>query len=170
MPSECRYKEVSRLADNRGRQTCLAEDLFTGRRVVLKCGPLDSIRREAACLLSLSPGVGPRLLDLDWMGSGCLTLAREYLEGTTLDKAAGDLSALQIPALAQALCQKLAHLHRAGWVYADLKPENIVVTTDERGLSVRLFDFGFAHNRYAAKEEAPKQEAAKPEAAEEKAE
>lgn len=39
------------------------------------------------------------------------------------------------------ICEGLAHLHRAGWVHTDLKPENVLVGRDGE---VRLSDFGFA--------------------------
>ncbi|WP_063835292.1 serine/threonine-protein kinase [Streptomyces sp. NRRL S-118] len=39
------------------------------------------------------------------------------------------------------ICEGLAHLHRAGWVHTDLKPENVLIGRDGE---VRLSDFGFA--------------------------
>ncbi len=39
------------------------------------------------------------------------------------------------------VCLGLEHIHRVGYVHADLKPHNILVTSD---LRVRLIDFGFA--------------------------
>ncbi|MEW1614140.1 MULTISPECIES: serine/threonine-protein kinase [unclassified Streptomyces] len=39
------------------------------------------------------------------------------------------------------ICEGLAHLHRSGWVDADLKPENVLLAGDG---SVRLSDFGLA--------------------------
>ncbi|WRZ87008.1 serine/threonine protein kinase [Streptomyces sp. NBC_01022] len=39
------------------------------------------------------------------------------------------------------ICEGLAHLHRAGWVHADLKPENVLIGEDG---SVKLADFGLA--------------------------
>ncbi|MCX5583320.1 serine/threonine-protein kinase [Streptomyces erythrochromogenes] len=39
------------------------------------------------------------------------------------------------------ICEGLAHLHRSGWVHADLKPENVLLGADR---SVRLSDFGLA--------------------------
>ncbi len=39
------------------------------------------------------------------------------------------------------ICEGLAHLHRSGWVHADLKPENVLLGADG---SVKLSDFGLA--------------------------
>ncbi|MFB7663541.1 serine/threonine-protein kinase [Kitasatospora sp. NPDC056138] len=39
------------------------------------------------------------------------------------------------------VCEGLAHLHRAGWVHGDLKPDNALVMADG---SVKLSDFGLA--------------------------
>lgn len=39
------------------------------------------------------------------------------------------------------ICEGLAHLHRSGWVHADLKPENVLLGRDG---SVKLSDFGLA--------------------------
>ncbi|WUQ09468.1 serine/threonine protein kinase [Streptomyces sp. NBC_00250] len=39
------------------------------------------------------------------------------------------------------ICEGLAHLHAAGWVHADLKPENVLIGQDG---AVRLSDFGLA--------------------------
>ncbi|WP_373316601.1 serine/threonine-protein kinase, partial [Streptomyces hydrogenans] len=43
--------------------------------------------------------------------------------------------------LAEGICEGLAHLHRSGWVHADLKPENVLLAEDG---SVKLSDFGLA--------------------------
>ncbi|WP_274028713.1 serine/threonine-protein kinase [Streptomyces sp. MMBL 11-1] len=43
--------------------------------------------------------------------------------------------------LIEGICEGLAHLHRSGWVHADLKPENVLLG---RGRSVKLSDFGLA--------------------------
>ncbi|MEU9037877.1 serine/threonine-protein kinase [Streptomyces sp. NPDC048352] len=43
--------------------------------------------------------------------------------------------------LVTGICEGLAHLHRSGWVHADLKPENVLIGDDG---SVKLSDFGLA--------------------------
>ena len=39
------------------------------------------------------------------------------------------------------LCLALDHLHRVGFVHADLKPENVIVTPDDKPI---LCDFGLS--------------------------
>ncbi|MFF2777177.1 serine/threonine-protein kinase [Streptomyces sp. NPDC058052] len=43
--------------------------------------------------------------------------------------------------IAEGICEGLVHLHRSGWVHADLKPENVLLGEDG---SVKLSDFGLA--------------------------
>ncbi len=45
------------------------------------------------------------------------------------------------PDLLEQICEGLAHMHGAGWVHGDLKPQNVLVMADG---SVRLADFGLA--------------------------
>ncbi|MFI1657017.1 serine/threonine-protein kinase [Streptomyces sp. NPDC020472] len=66
-----------------------------------------------------------------------------------MERAAGSLRELLDAGVAEAdrgrliagICEGLAHLHRSGWVHADLKPENVLLGRDG---SVKLSDFGLA--------------------------
>ncbi|MFE0702229.1 serine/threonine-protein kinase [Streptomyces sp. NPDC058872] len=66
-----------------------------------------------------------------------------------MERAAGSLRELLDAGVPEAdrgrliagICEGLAHLHRSGWVHADLKPENVLLGTDG---SVKLSDFGLA--------------------------
>jgi tetratricopeptide (TPR) repeat protein len=144
-----RYRELSQISRRGGRRTYLAQDSITGATVVVKTGPLPTIRREALCLLALPPGVAPAVLDLVWHGSGRLILVLEKLPGKSLQEAAPEISVMQVAHLAQAICQCLVSVHRIGWIHADLKPQDIFVLGDSGGLAVRLLDFGFAIDRFA---------------------
>ncbi|MEV7440039.1 serine/threonine-protein kinase [Streptomyces sp. NPDC091204] len=77
---------------------------------------------------------------------------RPALDGAivlVMERAAGSLRELLDAGVAEAdrvrlitgICEGLAHLHRSGWVHADLKPENVLLGADR---SVRLSDFGLA--------------------------
>ncbi|WP_326700537.1 serine/threonine protein kinase [Streptomyces sp. NBC_01754] len=77
---------------------------------------------------------------------------RPSLEGAivlVMERAAGSLRELVDTGVPEAdrgrliagICGGLAHLHRSGWVHADLKPENVLLGGDR---SVKLSDFGLA--------------------------
>ncbi|MCY0951389.1 serine/threonine-protein kinase [Streptomyces sp. H27-S2] len=77
---------------------------------------------------------------------------RPALDGAivlVMERAAGSLRELLDAGVAEAdrarliagICEGLAHLHRSGWVHADLKPENVLLDGDR---SVKLSDFGLA--------------------------
>lgn len=149
---EERYTKVRPLGDGTGPRVSAATDSFTGETVVLKTGELRFVVREAHCLLSLPRGVAPGVRDLVWQGRGNLLLVREHLEGHTLAECASEIPLREVPQLAQRLCQCLAHVHRTGYVYADLKPENVFVLERAGTRALRLLDFGFALNRFAPDE------------------
>ncbi|MFI1226549.1 MULTISPECIES: serine/threonine-protein kinase [unclassified Streptomyces] len=109
---------------------------------------VESARREVA----LGRGAGhPRLIGL--LKSFVLTAPdRPALEGAivlVMERAVGSLRELVdagVPEtdrgrLIAGICEGLAHLHRSGWVHADLKPENVLLGRDR---SVKLSDFGLA--------------------------
>ncbi|WP_143669508.1 protein kinase, partial [Streptomyces sp. wa1063] len=109
---------------------------------------VESARRE----VELGRGAGhPRLIGL--LESFVLTSPdRPSLEGAivlVMERAAGSLRELVDAGahevdrgrLVAGICEGLAHLHRSGWVHADLKPENVLLGEDR---SVKLSDFGLA--------------------------
>ncbi|MEU4269158.1 serine/threonine-protein kinase [Streptomyces sp. NPDC026092] len=109
---------------------------------------VESARRE----VELGGRAGhPRLIGL--LESFTLS-APEHpsLEGAivlVMERAAGSLRELLDAGVPEAergrliagICEGLAHLHRSGWVHADLKPENVLLAEDG---SVKLSDFGLA--------------------------
>ncbi|MEV6575822.1 serine/threonine-protein kinase [Streptomyces sp. NPDC051577] len=109
---------------------------------------VESARRE----VELGRRAGhPRLIGL--LDSFVLAAPdRPALDGAivlVMERAAGSLRELLDAGVAEAdrarliagICEGLAHLHRSGWVHADLKPENVLLGADR---SVRLSDFGLA--------------------------
>ncbi|MFI5727981.1 serine/threonine-protein kinase [Streptomyces cyaneofuscatus] len=109
---------------------------------------VESARRE----VELGSRAGhPRLIGLQ--DSFVLTEpGHPSLEGAivlVMERAAGSLRELidaGVPeddrgGLIAGICEGLAHLHRSGWVHADLKPENVLLGGDR---SVKLSDFGLA--------------------------
>jgi serine/threonine-protein kinase len=109
---------------------------------------VESARRE----VELGRRAGhPRLIGL--LQSFVLSAPdRPSLEGAivlVMERAAGSLRELIDAGVPEAdrgrliagICEGLAHLHRSGWVHADLKPENVLLGRDR---SVQLSDFGLA--------------------------
>ncbi|MEU6944564.1 serine/threonine-protein kinase [Streptomyces sp. NPDC046316] len=109
---------------------------------------MESARRE----VELGSRVGhPRLIGL--LESFILAAPdRPSLDGAivlVMERAVGSLRELLDAGVPEAergpliagICEGLAHLHRSGWVHADLKPENVLLGRDR---SVKLSDFGLA--------------------------
>jgi WD40 repeat protein len=74
--------------------------------------------------------------DAPWM-------ATQYIEGLSLDTTVrqdGPLSAGQLRGLGAALAEGLARIHQCGLVHRDLKPPNILMSSD----GPRIIDFGVA--------------------------
>ncbi len=87
--------------------------------------------------------VGPLLCDVDDLEAGGRTYtfySMEYLEGARLDQHIESAGSDWIPIVLIQLLSRLEALHAQGWVFGDLKPENIMVTKKEKKL--RLIDFG----------------------------
>ena len=69
-------------------------------------------------------------------------LIMEYVEGGTLDETAADGgTAVEPEALATQLLGALEHIHGAGIVHRDVKPQNVLIDEDGRAM---LTDFGIA--------------------------
>jgi len=67
-------------------------------------------------------------------------LLMERAEGRSLDEHS-DYDLGQVLRIFRQVCFALEHIHRCGYVHADLKPQNIMVDDD---CGVKLIDFGFA--------------------------
>jgi serine/threonine-protein kinase len=89
--------------------------------------------------------LGPSLLDVDdWKSSlAAQTISfyvMEYLKGEPLLEFIRKRGAEWTGILVLQLLKDLQHLHGAGWVFGDLKPENIIVTSSP--VRVRWLDVG----------------------------
>lgn len=72
---------------------------------------------------------------------GAVVLVMERATGSLRDLLDSGVTEAEGGRLIAGICEGLAHLHRVGWVHADLKPENVLIGADG---SVRLSDFGLA--------------------------
>lgn len=87
--------------------------------------------------------LGPSLLDVDdWVTkSGNIPFyVMEYIQGPDLLSFIEQKGHAWLPVLMLQLLTDLEKLHRSGWVYGDLKPENLIVTGPP--VQVRCIDVG----------------------------
>ncbi|MCX5379718.1 serine/threonine-protein kinase [Streptomyces sp. NBC_00091] len=89
-----------------------------------------------------------RLLDSVVLGApdhpsldGAIVLVMERAAHSLRDLLGAGVGEAEGGRLIAGICEGLAHLHRSGWVHADLKPENVLIGADG---SVKLSDFGLA--------------------------
>ncbi len=119
-----------------------------GRRLAVKVGPDPfDILMEANLLKSVSAArgmrIGPVLCDVDDVrleGKSYTFYAMEYLEGERLDEYVRRVGSEWTAVLIVQLLFRLSVLHAQGWIFGDLKPENVIVVRLDR--QVRLIDFG----------------------------
>lgn len=105
------------------------------------------ILMEVNVLKSVQQGrhsrVGPLLSDVDDLlidGKASTFYAMEYLEGEQLDRYIRQHGQEWVAVMIVQLLSRLDVLHKHGWVFGDLKPENVMVTQSDK--QVRLIDFG----------------------------
>lgn len=119
-----------------------------GDKVALKIGA-DSLDlfMEVNMLREIQPKgeirVGPFVIDVDDLsiqGQNHTFYVMEYVEGERLDHYVARVGAEWVPILMVQLLSRLQILHAQGWIFGDLKPENIMVVKADKQL--RLIDFG----------------------------
>ncbi|MDZ4764999.1 MAG: protein kinase [Chloroflexota bacterium] len=129
-----------------------AQDLSLGRIVAVKIlrptltndpAFLARFRQEARSVANFTH---PNIVTIHDFGNDGPTyyIIMEFVEGQDLKKiikAEGVLSLNRVLNLAVQICDGIGLAHRAGWVHADIKPQNILVNQDEL---VKVTDFGIA--------------------------
>ncbi|MDQ4127842.1 MAG: protein kinase, partial [Actinomycetota bacterium] len=130
----------------------LGLDLEAMRRCMLKQRWRDGhdyLRNEADVLARLAPDPRfPKAFGLIEQEDGSLFLAIEEVEGETLEKRVADLISWgrhvpseQVVAWGRELAAMLQTIHEEGFVYRDLKMENVIIAPDGH---LHLIDFEFA--------------------------
>jgi serine/threonine protein kinase len=100
-------------------------------------------RQEAQVLAELRHPNLPRVTD-HFEEDGNAYLVMDLIQGRRLDDVVaqeGKLSEEQVLAWARQLMEALAHCHEHGVIHRDVKPQNIIITDDNRAI---LVDFGLA--------------------------
>ena len=128
-----------------------AEDTTLGRRVALKvlrpevAGSPERrqrFQREARAVAALNH---PNIVTLYSVeeADGELFLTMELVQGRSLRELLrdGPLPLARSVALAAQVCEGLCTAHAAGVLHRDLKPDNLIVTAEDR---VKILDFGLA--------------------------
>jgi non-specific serine/threonine protein kinase/serine/threonine-protein kinase len=103
----------------------------------------DRFLRERELLARLEHPNIARLLDAGATADHLLYLVMDYVEGVPIDRYCTErqLSVDERVALLVQVCGGVAHAHRNLIIHCDIKPENVLVTTDG---TVKLLDFGIA--------------------------
>lgn len=146
-----RYRLVRELGRGGSGVVHLGHDELLGREVALKqlglapgAGAPDAERAEREAKLSASVSHPSIVAVYDLVEhDSCDWLVMEYVPGTTLAELirTEGLDAGRTAALIAQVAQGLAVAHRGGVVHRDVKPSNVLVTTDGRA---KLGDFGIA--------------------------
>lgn len=112
----------------------------------------DLLMNEARLLWDLHHPALPSLHDVLALPDGCLAIAMRYVEGTSLEVA----TPIDVPTAVR-IMRRLLHalrlIHQRGIVHNDVKPANIIVEPDSRG--VVLVDFGVSSSLPSRDERAP---------------
>ena len=129
-----------------------AEDLRLGRLVALKFLPPQLVRdpdakrrffQEARTASAIDHVNVCTIHDIEETTDGRVFLSMAYCDGETLKKRLerGPLAATEAVRVAVQVARGLARAHQAGIVHRDVKPGNIMVTTEGEA---KLLDFGIA--------------------------
>lgn len=107
-----------------------------------------AFKREAKILINLRHPALPRVIDFFSEGDERWYLVMDYIEGETLEEVAsrrGQIPEAEVLNWTKQLCDVLEYLHshHPPIIFRDLKPSNIMLTTDG---DIKLIDFGIARH------------------------
>jgi serine/threonine protein kinase/tetratricopeptide (TPR) repeat protein len=145
------YRIVKRLGEGGMGVVYLAEDTKLGRRTALKLLPAEWIRNsqartrflhEAQTAAALNHPNICTIYEVDEVG-GLVFLAMEHIEGESLRSTIerGPMKIAEVIATSLEVGQGLSAAHAQGIVHRDVKPGNVMLTSDGRA---KVLDFGLA--------------------------
>jgi len=147
-----RYEIIEKIAEGGMARVYCGRDLLLKRTVAIKVlkdqmtGDAAFIRRferEAQSAAALSH---PNIVNIFDVGEedGTYFMVMEYVEGFNLKQyitRKGQLSAIEAVSIARQIAEALEKAHSAGVVHRDIKPQNILFSSDGK---VKVTDFGIA--------------------------
>jgi serine/threonine protein kinase len=111
---------------------------------------LERFKREARAVANLSHPNIVTVHDVGQDGPHTNYIVMEYVPGKNLKELIREQGAFEVDdalAVMIEICKGVGYAHRAGIVHCDLKPQNILVTPDNR---IKVTDFGIARALSAA--------------------
>ncbi len=147
-----RYELDRKIGEGGMARVYLGRDLRLNRRVAIKIPHrhmsddadfLDRFRHEAQAAAILAH---PNIVDVYDVGMDgeIHYIVMEYVEGTDLKSMINREAPLAIATavkIAEQIARGLSAAHRAGMVHRDIKPQNVIITSDGHA---RITDFGVA--------------------------
>src|SRR5579864_3957767 len=120
---------------------------------------LQRFQTEAVVTRKLRHPNAVRVDDFDYTDDGRPFIVMELVEGRNVGEilqAEGPLRVPRAVRIATQAARALGAAHKLGFVHRDIKPGNIILTTDEHGQeTAKVLDFGIAKLREAAGEARP---------------
>ena len=142
-----------------------ADHLLLGTKVALKFmhphlardrGQVSRFQREARAAATLRSEYVARIMDVDQLSTGDLSIVMEYLQGSSLETMAVDgrgLSVAEAVTYVVQACNALAEAHARSIIHRDVKPANLFLTTGKSGEPViKVLDFGLAKSMVSSDE------------------
>ena len=158
-----RYRLIEQIGSGGMAVLYRAEDLELGRTVAAKVlrpslvgDPefLVRFKREARAVANLSHPNIVTVHDVGQDGPSTHYIVMEYVPGQNLKQMIRAQGAFEVDtalAIVIEVCKGVGYAHRAGLIHCDLKPQNILITPDNR---VKVTDFGIARAFTTAQAEA----------------
>jgi serine/threonine-protein kinase len=149
------YRLVSLLGEGGMARVHLAEHAIIGKTVAIKtllpqfvlCREArDMLVREATITASIRHPNVIDVYDFDTDDYGKPYFVMELAAGETLEQRleAGAMSLAQCLDIAVRLADAVAAIHAAGFLHRDIKPQNVLLTSNGRRTIPKLIDFGIA--------------------------
>jgi len=154
------YEFISQVGRGGMGVVYLARQLALEREVAVKIMPpvtvtddptfVDCFRNEAKALARLNhPGI-IQVYDFGETSEGHLYFIMEYVKGLDLHQILASTPQFRLPvpeavSILRQACEALAFAHDQGIVHRDIKPPNLLITSDKK---VKIADFGLAQRAF----------------------